>query len=450
MRKIILAATCSAIVSGVLSTPAAAQIPGTVNANCTGSSPFAARAPFTADAWETLVRSTNSFWVSDDFVSTGSGHYLLSLSAQNSGSMKIEFVVGGAVRETIVLRPTAKPLVLDADYRDHLLMVSERSTEILWSNDGAFTSGWVPVMEDKKARTATLTRLQFKIDQAGNLLYARENGSNQSKPDFSWHITFKPCSAEEFSRIAAATAGAYDTWNRTELPKLVAKAEAERQARLEAEKAKSADNGLMGALIGAAVGVYAGTSAGLNTSDTVGLMMQGAAAASPDNPIAQAAASGWAEEAANQEALQHSMRKALSGDSTYSSAPLPEGSTGRTTSGLLIEDSSEPSAEQGPQSGQGSEHLDVSGATKTATLNQPEKRSETSSLPSAEKDRIYQVRSNMFTDQQRARDWLMSLPGASEFFDVRCDPIVVASGKTQWICSASQRRRGPGGSGSAQ
>ena len=89
-------------------------------------------------------------------------------------------------------------------------------------------------------------------------------------------------------------------------------------------------------------------------------------------------------------------------------------------------------------------------STRSATLNQPETRSETSSLPSNERDRIYEVRSNMFSDQQRARDWLMSLPGSAEFFDVRCDPIVIPSGETKWICSASQRRRAPGGSGSAQ
>lgn len=92
----------------------------------------------------------------------------------------------------------------------------------------------------------------------------------------------------------------------------------------------------------------------------------------------------------------------------------------------------------------------ASASTRSATLNQPETRSQTSGLPSNERDRIHQVRSNMFSDQQRARDWLMSLPGSADFFDVRCDPIVIPSGETKWICSASQRRQGPGGSGSAQ
>lgn len=81
-------------------------------------------------------------------------------------------------------------------------------------------------------------------------------------------------------------------------------AERQRQAR------KKSKGGMFGALVGAAVGAYAGSAAGMDTSDTLGLMMRGAAAASPNNAIAQAAANGWAEETAKQDMMQASMENA--------------------------------------------------------------------------------------------------------------------------------------------
>jgi hypothetical protein len=141
------------------------------------------------------------------------------------------------------------------------------------------------------------------------------------------------------------------------------------EQRAQAAEEASGDGGMFGALVGAAVGAYAGAASGMDTADTLGLMMQGAAAVSPDSAVAQGFADGWAEETAKNEAMAQSFEHArdrglAEGAAEYArrqngagTGGLAAGSTG--SAGMVIEARGEapapaasapPSAERGTSS----------------------------------------------------------------------------------------------------